>query len=316
MADNTTTFLHLSYPELIVTCNEIHTYMVRDATEFTTFGITSTITTAFKTKIDAFEALPTDTELAAVLVSATAAKNTIANDLRIMLRGIDVRAKMCFSSDMGKYSLFHSPTLSKLSDAELLIFSRMVKRSADLYHTELAVYGLTSTMITDLDTKSDDFETAIDTQRNAVAARDMATNNRTKKATELYDLLMSYCDIGKVIWYETNEAKYNDYVIYGTSGSGLAAPTGFDGIFGITPAPHIDMTWDAVSGATSYDIYYSQVEVGQPAGTFSLQQNIASAPASMVPLPDKLYYFYIIAKNSTQTSSHSTTISVNTTMPV
>lgn len=290
--------------------------MQRDATEFASFGVTSTMTTAFKTKIDAFQALPTDVEYESPLISATSAKNNYATELRIILRGIDHRANMAFSDDPGRLRMFHANNLSRTSDSELLVFSRVVKRACDTYHTELLPFGLTSTMITDLNTLNNDFEIALETQRIAVAARDVATNDRAKKATELYDLMMKYCDTGKVIWYEINEAKYNDYVLFGSSGSGLSAPTGFDGIFGITPAPHVDLTWNSVSGATNYDIYYSQVEIGQAAGTFTLQQNISAAPASLIPVIDKQYYFYIVAKNDSQTSSHSTTISVQTVMSV
>ena len=51
-------------------------------------------------------------------------------------------------------------------------------------------------------------------QGQAIANRDNAAKERVEKANELYALLTRYCEIGKSIWYETNEAKYNDYIIY------------------------------------------------------------------------------------------------------
>ena len=253
MANEITIKFNLTYPDLITTCNTKHTFMLRDVTQFATFGILTTDITAFKTKIDAFEALPTDTELQAIVISATASKNTFANNLRIMIRGIDQRAYLAFGNDEGKYGLFHTSNLSKLTDSELLVFGRMVKRSCDLYHTELLVYGLTALMITALDDLNDDFEDSMDTQQSAIASRDAATNNRAKKASELYNLLIRYCDTGKVIWYETNEAYYNDYVIYGTGSSGLPNKVqGFTFDF-----DNNIFHWTAVSNASSYEVEMS-----------------------------------------------------------
>jgi len=251
MADNGSASINMSYPVLITTCNAIHSFMVRDTTQFTAFGVLTANITAFQTKITDFEALPTDDELSAVLVDATTTKNTIANDLRIMIRGFAERARMAFGAESGKYKLFHNKDLTKMNDSELLVFGRMVKRSADLYHTELLVYGLTALMITNLNTKNNDFEDAINDQRNAVADRDAATNNRAKKAVELYDLLTSYCETGKVIWYETNEAYYNDYVIFGSNGQPvtLIAPDDFS-----YDSPTHKFAWTAIENATSYAI--------------------------------------------------------------
>jgi hypothetical protein len=253
MADTIIATFNLTYPELITTANAIHTFMLRDTTEFAGFGILALDITAFKTKIDTFGALPTDDELLAVLKSSTANKETLSNELRIMLRGIDQRAYLAFSSDEGKYGLFHTGSLSKLTDSELLVFGRQVKRSCDLYHTELLVYGLTALMITALNTLNNDFETSMDTQQTAISARDAATNNRAKKAMELYELMMKYCDVGKTIWYETNEAYYNDYVIFGTSSSGLPSKVQN---FNFNYETNM-FTWTAISSATSYEIEFS-----------------------------------------------------------
>ncbi len=186
-----------------------------------------------------------------VLTDATATKNTIAAELKTILRGITERARIAFGIGSSKYSLFHTKDLSKLPDSELLLFSRVVKRSADTYHTELLPVGLTAAMITALDAKNTDFEIAVNSQRTAIAMRDAATNNRSEKALELYNLMTSYCETGKVIWYETNEACYNDYVIFGANGQPvtLIAPTEF-----ICDNTAHKFTWTAIDNATSYEI--------------------------------------------------------------
>ena len=250
--------IHMSYAELIVTCTSINTFMTRDSTEFATFGTDSADIIAFLTKITDFEALPTDTELASIMITSTAAKNTLATDLRTLLRGVSERARLAFGINDGRYILFHSGDLSKMPDSDLLTFSRMVKRSADIHHTELLTFGLTALMITALDTKSDDFEAAINAQLSAIASRDIATNNRSAKALELYNMMISYCETGKVIWNGVNDAKYNDYVIFGPSGNLLTLVAPYD--FAYDNITH-KFTWSEISNATSYEIQYSENHV-------------------------------------------------------
>ena len=255
MADVAIRDFAMSFADLITTCNTIHVFMERDATEFTGYGVLAIEITAFETKINEFEELPTDTELEADVVNATSAKNQIAEELRIMLRTYEVRAKLAFGSDTGTYKKFHIKDLSRQSDNDLLVFGRMVKRSAEEYLVQLTPFGLTQPMIDDLEAKNQDFEDSIDTQKSAIATRDDATNNRVKKANEIYALLIKYCDIGKSIWYEVNEAKYNDYIIYTGGSVGGGTPD-------IPPAaPELSYSldgfdWEEVPTATSYQLVY------------------------------------------------------------
>ena len=48
--------------------------------------------------------------------------------------------------------------------------------------------------------------------------RDITTEKRIKALNALYKMVAKYTGIGKDIFYETNEAKYNDYVIYDSPG--------------------------------------------------------------------------------------------------
>jgi len=82
---------------------------------------------------------------------------------------------------------------------------------------------LTAAIITELTNACQAFEDAFAEQRKAIANRDIATENRAEIGNALYEKLMNYCGFGQAIWVETNEAKYNDYVIY-TSSGGLVNP--------------------------------------------------------------------------------------------
>ena len=254
MADSIFAQIHLSYAELITVCDAIHLFMVRDTTEFDGFGIESTVIAAFLTKNMAFRDLPSDDELAAVMIDATILKNSLANDVRVMLRIFSERARLSFPNDSGKYGLFHTRDLSKLSDSNLHVFGRKVQRTADQYTTELAVGGLTPLMVTALETKLDAFEAALAAQEQAIAERDDATTQRAAKALELYGLLTSYCETGRVIWNGVNPAFYNDYVIFGANGQLVTLYAPLEFVYDNTVHK---FTWLAQDNATSYEIEVS-----------------------------------------------------------
>ena len=248
MADTAIRNFSMTYADLVGNCNKIHAFILRDASEFLLYGINTLAVTGFLTKINAFVDLPQDIALEADVINATKAKNELANELRIMLRAFSTRAKLALGEDDANYYRFHSKDLSRVPDNELFLFSEVVSQASVELLTTLATAGLTQDMIDDLDAKIIDFKTAVSTQLTAIADRDNAANNRVKKANELYGLLTKYCDVGKTIWYETNEALYNDYVLFQGSAPGtLEAPTGIS----FTLA-NMKIRWTPVTNSTSY----------------------------------------------------------------
>jgi len=254
MINNVPAMINMSYAELISICDTVHAFMVRDTADFAGFGVDAADITAFATKNTAFIDLPTDNFLLAVMIDATDLKNSIANDLRVMLRLFAERARLTFVADSGKYGLFHTKDLSKLTDADLFLFGTEVKEAATLYATELAAGGLTAAMITSLDTKLDEFKVARVAQKEAIADRDIATTNRSAMALELYGLLTTHCETGRVIWNGVNQAKYNDYVIFGASGQLLTLYAPVE--FAYDNTVH-KFTWLPQDNATSYEIEVS-----------------------------------------------------------
>jgi hypothetical protein len=249
MADSVNRIFSMSYADLIRYCDNIHGFMVRDATQFALFGISALLTTGFKTKIDDFIALPQDVALEADEINTTQAKSTLANELRIMLRAFATRAKLAFGETNGNYKRFHSKELSRMPDANLYLFGGVVMEAATDLLTEMASTGLTQDMIDDLTDKNEEFRIALAAQSAAIADRDNAAHNRVIKANELYTLLVRYCDVGKEIWYETNEAYYNDYILYAPSAGSLSAPQGLRFNFS-----NLAFYWDMVEHASSFQV--------------------------------------------------------------
>ncbi len=203
-----------SYGELLKVCYNVHNSMARDIASMAVYGVTLKEATAFKTKIDEFHAFPTDAGLVNEMMIATQNRNTLANNLRIMIRTFGIRAKFAFPNNKGKMYPFLLSDLSRASDSELLFFCEKVSVKSVEYLVNLAPIGLTQEMIDELIDITNEFRLAIIAQNNAVKLRNDSAFLRLKKANELYRLLVNYSNIGKNIWYEVNEVLYNDYIIY------------------------------------------------------------------------------------------------------
>ena len=248
MADTTIRNFSMSYGELIGICSSVYGFMQRDDAEFLLYGVTPVLITNFNDTLQDFIDLPQDQELEAIEINKTYVKNELANELRIVLRSYNTRAKLVFNENAGIYNLFYKKDMNKLNDRDLHLFAEMVKDSAVTYITELSAVGLTPAMNTALATLITNFYNAMFDQKQATANRDNAVKERIEKANELYALLTRYCEIGKTIWYETNEAKYNDYLIYtGSSPGSLDKPKGIS--FNIA---NMKVSWDTLENATSY----------------------------------------------------------------
>ncbi|WP_346984690.1 hypothetical protein [Chryseobacterium sp. POE27] len=174
------------------------------------------LTTARNT-VDNF---PNDEQLEAIKMNLTEKKDAARNALEKTMRSIFNRAENVFGLYSAKYKEFGDAGISQQSDAEIVRVAKIMSLTAEKYLTELSDEGLTSEKIATLIAQRNALDVAIDAQAQGVSDRDVAAEGRIEALNKLYQLLTKYTGIGKDIFYETNEAKYNDYIIYDTP-SGL-----------------------------------------------------------------------------------------------
>jgi hypothetical protein len=281
MADTTVRSFSMSYGELIGICSSVYGFMQRDAAEFLLFGVTATKISDFDDLLQEFIQMPQDQELEATEKNKTYLKNEIANELRILLRTYTMRAKLAFGENTGTYDRFHKKDMSKLNDRDLHLFAELVKDSAEELLTQLTPFGLTQALIDEFAALITSFYNAMYEQSQAVANRDNASKDRIEKANELFGLLSRYCEIGKTIWYETNEAKYNDYIIYTSVSPGsLTAPQNLR-----YETDYMKVVWDAVENATSY-----QLEISTDGVNFTELTTITDPEFGYIPYDAHTYY--------------------------
>jgi hypothetical protein len=188
----------------------------RDIAEFTDRGYTPEKRAALVEAIEVFAKFSTDEQMEGRQMTATAAREATRVAVEKQVRTIQQAAKTVFNESPAKFRTFGNSDLTRQNDDKLLRIAKQVVRNATRYLSSLAAEGITAEKIAALNAARTTFDNAVDAQIDAMNNRDTAAETRAELANALYALISKYSEIGKDIWIEESEARYNDYVIYDT----------------------------------------------------------------------------------------------------
>jgi hypothetical protein len=214
---------HFADSWLIELSNRTKQFILRDISEFGSYNVDAAAVTVFDNEINAFEAFETDEEFAGLQSEKTEAKDAAMDSVKYDIRSIMTRIESKHKPKTARYRRFGTKGLNEMYNGHVLSCGRRVARVATAVLADYTNVGLTAIIITALETKCQTLEDKIDEQADAIADRDIATEDRIEMGNALYGKLMNYCSFGQQIWVETDEAKYNDYIIYTSEGK-LAQP--------------------------------------------------------------------------------------------
>jgi len=218
---------NLTYAALKQKADDIVNSIRRDNAEFATRMVTPETVTGFEGKIQDFDDVPTDKELLADISIATEAKDQGRAGMLTKIRTIRTMAGNKYGERDAKYGKYGFENLTTQSDEKLCRMAKRVSRTANANIAELATEGLTEAFLTELDAIVKKFDDDIDNKVTAEKNRDIITQERIAKGNLVYKELVRLTNTGKDLWAATDEAKYNDYVIYDTpSGNKPPANTG------------------------------------------------------------------------------------------
>ena len=286
--------------------------MERDLPQQALYGVTSTSLDELRTLIDEFQALTGDEIYRTDLSYAVEQRDTDRNLILNTMRNISVRAKAVFGTNSAKYRSVSPGNISRLNDSDLLTAARQVCIAAENLSAALAGVGFTASMLTSFQTTIADYEIKIDEVAGKSLIRDDASEVKVLKGNELYKLIVKYCDFGKLMWSNVSPSKYNDYVIYESSGSGGTGD-------GTVPAPPTNLTvdietmvftWDSVSAALNYKLFKSVVGIEWI--------EIYSGPDNFVhyvPEPEIIIHYKVVASNNIGDSPASVEMLYNFHVP-
>jgi len=205
----------MSYAELSGVSKQRANTILRDIAEFENYGISEAEILAFKAKVAGFDSMRIDEDYRGLVMQATQDKDELADRIRGKVRELATFIRRTYSTKSGAYARLKLGNIAKLNDLKLYRTVNSfcyVSRSLELELTANIADRLS--ILEDLNMQ---FNALIEEKSRRIEERDIATLNRVLLANEIYNQFSEYSRIGQVIWAESNEAKYNDYVIYGSS---------------------------------------------------------------------------------------------------
>jgi len=200
--------------DLYLQCIERIRYAHRDADFFQQYGYDLERLKKFKVMCDKFRELHDDDELIGEQMMMTDKKYKAAEKIRSAIRSLMTRVAMKFSNRTGRYRKFGTAKLGDMTDAQLIFCARRVIRVARQQIDFLADVGVNENVLRRISESCQDFERAVNIQQDRIADRDIAVERRVEKGNDLYEELVTLCNIGKDIWEEKDPVKYENYCIY------------------------------------------------------------------------------------------------------
>jgi hypothetical protein len=259
--------------------------MTRDDTEFANRGVTAGNISALEDLVTAFEVFPNDDYYRADVSLAVQNKEETRLSMQVKIRDIIQCAVIKWGEGSPQYKKFSAQKMTRESDKVFITTARQVATVATGYLADLTSVGLTSGMITGLTTAADTFHSQMITILDAQELRDSKTQERITKGNEIYSFITRYCTIGKIIWDDEDESKYNDYVIYHKP---LNLPSKVQGLEYAIPTN--TAKWLAAALAVSYELEYKSES---PSGAVPDWVNIyAGAELSFVHNPGAGAWLY------------------------
>lgn len=203
---------------LIQLTDDILQNAAQDTAELSPFGIDQKRLDRIKVLRNQFNTLDSDKVYRADLKIATQARNEARNDLLKILKDVRLHIKIKLGKDSLVYQRFDLGDLYQKNDAELshsgYSVVRGIERYADQLNLPVPASG-ESSLKEQLLAATEKFDDLIDKQKEAINVRDDATRERRIKGNELFKEISIIAEAGRDYFFD-NDAKYNNYVIYGS----------------------------------------------------------------------------------------------------
>ncbi|MEI6061754.1 MAG: carboxypeptidase-like regulatory domain-containing protein [Bacteroidota bacterium] len=215
--------------DLKKTADRIIGCIQRDRDQFSERGFTDAKLLQVKGMVNDFADIPSDVELLGALSKATQKKDVSAENARIQMRSVRTMAHNAFGVKSPSYRSFGFENMDSMSDEQLFFHGKRVIREATAQLQELASEGLTGSRLEQLQATLNVFEKDIQDKEAAEKQRDARTQERVNAGNALFREISRLGNTGKDIWASTDEARYNDYVIYNTASPSPKGNTGLVG---------------------------------------------------------------------------------------
>lgn len=269
----------MSDSALIGAANKIIVGANRDVATLQSYGWDQARIDAIETDKVAFADLPDDMELSGMMAEATAAKDLLRKEATdFAMVQIMVRVALKFGEDTPTYRRFRADELHTATSDGFWKVIKRIHRQATALLPQLTAEGLTPAIVGILEVFGTDYNAALLAQDEAIDNRDQAVQARIEAGNALYAELTKLAMVGKRIWLNVNESKYNDYVLYpNQGGSGEAPEVPTQVVESMVPS-------GTVVNLSVTDVDGNEAIMAENLGTTPLQVYFSAMPTDMPPM--------------------------------
>lgn len=207
---------HITDGDLIQKADSIVLLVARDAAEFSTRNVADT--TALQAARAAFADFPQDMAMAGAAMVATEAKNTALATVKDEISTLRNMASLAFKARPAIYKSFGFVRFSSLGDNDACRAARLMAALAGLQTAALSAHGFSAAWLLAFNARITAFDEALDAAKLSEAVRIQQTEERVVLGNALHEEASRLASIGQSLFVNTNEAKYNDYVLEPTGG--------------------------------------------------------------------------------------------------
>ena len=278
----------LSDADMIMFASLLVRNLKADITELSEFGVTMEKISAFQTQADEFELILPDEVYLSTITGAVEEKNAIDAQLKEHIRVNYTRTVGRWGENSVEARSLGVKGMNDLSEFELFSFARRFQVLLGRYQPDLVDYGLTPEKLLAFKALTDAYEIALGNVNDKMLEREAATKDRIDKANALYEQIVKFTEFGKRAFFNSNPAKYSQYVIYGREAGPVKPPV----MIGYRPGDFV-ISWGAVENATSYELEYS------PDGSaWTVAYTGSDDAVQYIPAVEGWAYFRCRARNS------------------
>jgi hypothetical protein len=226
--------------------------------------------TNFQTAIDTADDIPSAAEVDSEIAVITEELNGKLPLGRAALQKLFTYADVAFNS-VAKTNSFGKNRYEKARNSQI-----RMKELLELAHRQasettnkaaLIAAGYTEADIDLLESLMDDIDSLNSEQELALSERGTKTEVRVKAMNDVWEFMKKINQASKVVFVDS-PAKLDLYLLYPTSSSSLPKVQGFTVELEVGPPRKALLDWNAVVGAVDYQVYMSQVGLGEPAGDY------------------------------------------------
>ncbi len=205
---------HLSFEEFHVLVNSKTSFALRDAEELAIFGYDDDRINQIRELNENLMAATGDAEMEVIRKEQTQRKSEMVEQIREQLRKIDLVIELAYGRNSMEQKSFHLEGVSKLTERGLLNRMNVVRKIYELKKDSLPNNEMLRDLFAVLDELSATYSNLLDQIALTDAQRMLETDNRVLLANQLYNELMTMCQVGKTVWFSSSPSKHNNYLVY------------------------------------------------------------------------------------------------------